>query len=137
MRLFLSAGTVRRVRIVLLRATHLPFVLMIGLYESSQRKLHHSTSRSPSLVTGRPHTSTSASEPGMSRCQDPLHPSVVEATRSSNGYEQTNVDRHDAHEPGLVQPGQAQVQEMIDAVERLRTQVERVSMTLAIQHSGN
>ncbi|KAJ6024026.1 hypothetical protein N7540_004823 [Penicillium herquei] len=134
MRLFLSAGIVRRVRIILLRATHIPFVLMIWVYESSRPYSRHSTSRSPSLMTGR--HSNSASEAGAPRCQDPLHPSVVETNRPSAVHDQNNVDRHDAHEPNLVRPGQAQLTDVIDAVERLRIQVERVSMALTAQERG-
>ncbi|KAJ5714589.1 uncharacterized protein N7483_011770 [Penicillium malachiteum] len=135
MRLFLSAGIVRRVRIILLRATHLPFVLMIWVYESSRPHSRHLTSRSPSLMTGG-RQSNSASSAGAPRCQDPLHPSVVETNRRSAVHDQNNVDRHDAHEPNLVRPGQAQLTDVIDAVERLRVQVERVTMALTAQERG-
>lgn len=98
-------------RIVLLRATHLPFVMLIWTYESSRRRLR---SRAPERKSA------------SSRCQDPQH-SVVE-TASGSGNEQP-VD------PGLARSGQAQVADMIDAMEQLRAQVERVTTTFAAQQS--
>ncbi|KAJ6129233.1 hypothetical protein N7512_002013 [Penicillium capsulatum] len=109
MRLFLSAETVRRVRIVLLRATHLPFVMLIWAYEASRRRLRV---RAPERKSG------------FSRCQDPQH-STLELT-SEPGNERPV-------EPGLARSGQAQVADMIDAVDRLRAQVERVATNFATQ----
>lgn len=115
MRLFLSAETVRRVRIVLLRATHLPFVMLIWAYESSRKHLRQT--RAPER------------KPRASRCLDPQHHAVIETSRPDRGNERPM-------DPGLARSGQAQVTEMIDAVERLRAQVERVSTTLAAQQRG-
>lgn len=143
MRLVLSAEVVRRVRIILLRATHLPFVMLIWLYESSRRHLlSPSTGRlSP---TSSPEHGTSAVEFGVSRCLDPLHPSVVETYRSGLGNEQLHVDRHDRQEPDPARPGQAQAQaqsaqitEMIASIERLRVQVERATAKLEAQQGNN
>ncbi|KAJ5256795.1 hypothetical protein N7478_012899 [Penicillium angulare] len=107
---------------------------MIWIYESSHRKLHKSRTRSSPQGTGQWHGS--ASEPSLSRCHDPLHPSVVETTRPSPDQEQTNVDIRDARETNLVRPGQAQLVDMIDAVERLRAQVEHAAITLSTQRDN-
>ncbi|KAJ6105070.1 hypothetical protein N7486_003759 [Penicillium sp. IBT 16267x] len=136
LRLFLSAETVRRVRIVLLRATHLPFVMMIWIYESSRQSSGKSSSRSSRPLGGRP-PSTTASEPSVSRFQAPLHPSVVEVNRLRLGHERLDVDSHGASESNPPQSGQTQLADIMDAVERLRVQVERVSMVLAAQQRGN
>lgn len=145
MRLFLSAEAVRRVRIILLRATHLPFVMLIWIYESSRRHLlSPSTGRLPP-ISSQEH-GTSAVEPGVSRCLDPLHPSVVETYRLGLGNEQQHVDRHDGQELDPARPGQAQAQtqaqaaqisEMISSIERLRVQVERVTANLEAQQGNN
>ncbi|KAJ5982953.1 hypothetical protein N7481_005052 [Penicillium waksmanii] len=145
MRLFLSAEAVRRVRIILLRATHLPFVMLIWMYESSRRHLlSPSTGRLPP-ASSQEH-GTSAVEPGVSRCMDPLHPSVVETYRLGLGNEQLQVDRHDGQELDPARPGQtqaqaqaqtAQITEMISSIERLRVQVERVTANLEAQQGNN
>ncbi|KAJ5638200.1 hypothetical protein N7490_008079 [Penicillium lividum] len=135
LRLFLSAETVRRVRIVLLRATHLPYVMMIWIYESSRRNSEKPSSRS---IAGRP-PSTSTSDLSISRFQAPMHPSVVEVNRIRLGHEQLGADLQNASEFHPARPGQTQTQlaDVMDAVERLRVQVERVSMALAAQQRGN
>lgn len=116
MRLFLSAGAVRRVRIILLRATHLPFVALIWIYESKWRNLkRQNTQRPPASARG----ATSANETS-SGWQDPHHPSVVE-TNLGSGKERI-VDQQAAREPHEV--GQVQLTDLIDTVERLRAQVE-------------
>lgn len=135
MRLFLSAEAVRRVRIVLLRATHLPFVMLIWMYESSRRHLQYRpTSHLPPTSSQR--NGTSALESGVSRCLDPLHPSVVETYRLGPGNERLQVDQHDGRESAAARPEQAQtaqIMEMIASIERLRVQVERATARLEAQ----
>lgn len=128
MRLFLSAGTVRRVRIILLRATHLPFVMLIWMYESSWRHLNRRTTGLPPLSMAG--NGTFGDEPSISRRRDPQNPSVAE-TRPGSGNERTDVEQHDVHEPDSVRGGQTQLADVIDVIEQLREQVERVAMTLA------
>ncbi|CAG7929252.1 unnamed protein product [Penicillium olsonii] len=120
MRLFLSAGTVRRVRIILLRATHIPFVAVIWIYESKWRNLkRQTTQRPPTSVRGR--GGIFANEPSAGR-QDPHHPFVVE----TNLGKERSVDQQAAREPeGEV--GQVQLADLIDTVERLRAQVEALA----------
>lgn len=77
MRLFLSGETIRRVRIILPRATHLPCVMLIWAYESSQRQRRRSITPLRPLSTARGQSSP-ALEPSVNSFQDPDHPSVVE-----------------------------------------------------------
>ncbi|CAI7594986.1 unnamed protein product [Penicillium viridicatum] len=123
MRLFLSAGTVRRVRIVLLRATHLPFVALIWAYESKWR---HSK-RQNSLLPPMSARQGSSENPTGPRCQDPHHPSVVETNRLGPG-KSPSVDQQAARELDMGQFGKVpQLADLIDTIERLRTQVEAIA----------
>ncbi|KAJ5239035.1 hypothetical protein N7468_003654 [Penicillium chermesinum] len=127
MRLILSAGTVRRVRIVLLRATHLPFVMMIWAYESDRPQPRKSQTWPRPLATGRRH-GTSFGEPSRrSTCLD-LH---------SSEHEHANTDQRDVREPDLRRAGKAELVDVIDAVERLRVEVARVTATLAKQEHSD
>lgn len=134
MRLFLSAESIRRVRIVLLRATHFPFVMLIWAYESSRRQQRRRTTQLPPLSTASGH-GPSALEPSVNRCQDPHHPSVVEVYRPGPGNQRTPVEQQhvDVRETGTGQRGQTQLADVVDAVEKLREQMERVSTALAVQ----
>lgn len=124
MRLFLSAGTVRRVRIVLLRATHLPFVALIWAYESKWRHSKRRNSQHPPMLARGHGTSENPTE---SRCQDPHHPSVVETDRLGPG-KAPRVDQQAARELDMGQFGQVpQFADLIDTIERLRTQVEAIA----------
>ncbi|KAI3154475.1 hypothetical protein CBS147325_1567 [Penicillium roqueforti] len=123
MRLFLSAGTVRRVRIVLLRATHLPFVALIWAYESKWRHLKRTTIQLPPMSARGQGTS----EPTESRYRDPHHPSVVETNRLGPG-KAPSVDQQAVRELEMGQVGQVpQLADLIDTIERLRTQVEAIA----------
>ncbi|KAJ5611316.1 hypothetical protein N7510_008035 [Penicillium lagena] len=135
MRLFLSAGSVRRVRIVLLRATHLPFVALIWIYEKTRRHAHRRpTCQLPPMLAARDlGRRTSVIESSPSRCQDPLHPSVADTHCLGPGKAKTSLDQHaGVHEPGRAERA-GQVEDMIDEVERLRAQVERVAATVGVQ----
>ncbi|CAI7656072.1 unnamed protein product [Penicillium glandicola] len=117
MRLFLSAGTVRRVRIVLLRATHLPFVALIWAYESKWRHTKRQNSLPPMSAHGQ----------GANRkpSQDPHHPSVVETNRLGPG-KASGVDQQAARELDMGVGQVPQLADLIDAIERLRAQVEAI-----------
>lgn len=117
MRLFLSAESVRRVRIILLRATHLPFAALIWLYELSRHQPSRRKSQLPPIATN---LSTHHGPPrtGIRRPDTGQHP---EARGPSPG------------QPG----GRIEIVDVIDEVERLRTQVERVAArTAAFQQQG-
>ncbi|KAJ5965172.1 uncharacterized protein N7479_005048 [Penicillium vulpinum] len=119
MRLFLSAGTVRRVRIILLRATHLPFVALIWAYESKWRHSSQGT-QLPPISTSQ----CTSANPTEFRSQDPHAPSVIETNRLGPG--KTSVDQQDARELDMGQVGQVQFADLIDTIERLRAQVEAI-----------
>ncbi|KAJ5479978.1 hypothetical protein N7530_005487 [Penicillium desertorum] len=124
MRLFLSAGTVRSVRIVLLRATHLPFVALIWAYES---KWQHSKRQTSQLGPMSARGQGTSENPTESRCQDPHHPSLVETNRLGPG-KAPGVDQQAARELDMGQFGQVpQLADLIDTIERLRTQVEAIA----------
>ncbi|KAJ5560782.1 hypothetical protein N7535_008979 [Penicillium sp. DV-2018c] len=128
MRLFLSAGTVRRVRIILLRATHLPFVALIWAYESKWRQSKRQNS-GPLQISAHGRR-TAANERTESRCRDPHHSSVVETNRLGPGIGRTNVsvDHQAAPEPDMEHAGHVlQLADLIDTVEQLRAQVEAIA----------
>lgn len=136
MRLFLSAGAVRRVRIVLLRATHLPFVAFIWAYESTRRTIHRRNSQFPPTFAARAPGRRAFTFATSSRCQDPHHPSVADVHGSGPGKEQSSVDQP-AGGRGLERAGRAdQLADVIDAVERLRVRVEQVTATVAVSRRG-
>jgi hypothetical protein len=113
MRLFLSAGTVRRVRIILLRATHLPFVALIWAYESKWGSKNNLLMSTRQGTSGNP-----------TRSQDPHL--VVETNRLQG--KSPSVDQQAARELDMGRVGQVpQLADLIDTIERLRTQVEAMS----------
>lgn len=133
MRLFLSAETLRRVRIVLLRATHLPYVMLIWTYESSRRSIQRPSTHLPPLTTARGH-GPSTVQSIASRCQDPHHHTVVEVYRADPGLGRTPVEQQvHRQEPRSVPDGQKQLADVIDAVDRLQVQVNRLTKALAAQ----
>ncbi|RAK97519.1 uncharacterized protein BO80DRAFT_363836 [Aspergillus ibericus CBS 121593] len=143
MRLFLPAEHIRRVRIVLLRATHLPFVALIWAYESSRRYVSRRNSQFPPTAT----TTTGNSRPtsaipmgfSLSTHQAPLHASALEGRSlgSSRPRERSNPGQQpEARGPSSGRRGRGETADMIDEVERLRTQVERVAARMAFHQRG-
>ncbi|RAL17031.1 uncharacterized protein BO97DRAFT_360663 [Aspergillus homomorphus CBS 101889] len=126
LRLFLSAEHIRRVRIMLLRATHLPFVALIWAYESSRRYVSRRSSQFPPTATtgggSRPTSSFQAGFP-LSTHHAPLQTSAFEGRpfRPKKSKERLF--------PGQARP--IDLPDMADEVERLRAQVERVATTVA------
>ncbi|KAE8335628.1 hypothetical protein BDV24DRAFT_155896 [Aspergillus arachidicola] len=131
LRLFLPAEHIRRVRIVLLRATHLPFVALIWAYESSRRYISRRNTQWPPIATAR-----GSSRP-VSSIQTGLAFSTADARSLSSGRarKQPNPEQYigvRGRDPGPA--GSVDLADMIDEVERLRTQVERVAATVAFHH---
>ncbi|OOG00663.1 hypothetical protein ASPCADRAFT_125672 [Aspergillus carbonarius ITEM 5010] len=144
MRLFLPAEHIRRVRIVLLRATHLPFVTLIWAYESSRRYVSRRNSQFPPTATT---TATGSSRPTsgiqmgfpLSTHHAPLHASALDGRSlgSSRPRERSNAGQQPvARGPSSGQTGRGDTTDMIDEVERLRTQVERVAARMAFHQRG-
>ncbi|KAF4160114.1 hypothetical protein CNMCM6936_004117 [Aspergillus lentulus] len=140
LRLFLPAGHIRRVRIVLLRATHLPFVALIWAFESSHRYVSQRNNQFPPTQT----TSTSSIQANFpfSTRHAPLHASTVDTSQLGCGKSKgsSNAAQH-AEARGVCgltpnQAGRNDLADMIDELERLRTQVERVAATVAF-HQRN
>lgn len=140
LRLFLSAGHIRRVRIVLLRATHLPFVALIWAFESSRRYVSQRNNQFPPTQA----TSTSFIQANFpfSTHHASLHTSAVGSSQlgCGNSKGSNNAAQHaEAREDCGLTPNQAgrnDLAGMIDEMERLRTQVERVAATIAF-HQRN
>ncbi|KAH3489933.1 hypothetical protein KXW24_004807 [Aspergillus fumigatus] len=138
--LFLSAGHIRRVRIVLLRATHLPFVALIWAFESSRRYVSQRNNQFPPTQA----TSTSFIQANFpfSTHHASLHTSAVGSSQlgCGNSKGSNNAAQHaEAREDCGLTPNQAgrnDLAGMIDEMERLRTQVERVAATIAF-HQRN
>ncbi|KAE8393358.1 hypothetical protein BDV23DRAFT_170289 [Aspergillus alliaceus] len=131
LRLFLPAEHIRRVRIVLLKATHLPFVALIWAYESSRRYVSRRDSQFPPTGTTR-----GSSRP-VSSIQTGLGLSTTDIRSLGSGRtrKQPNPGPYPgAHGRNPGQAGSVDLAEMIDEVERLRTQVERVAATMAFHH---
>ncbi|KAK1139211.1 hypothetical protein N8T08_001206 [Aspergillus melleus] len=139
LRLFLSAERIRRVRIILLRATHLPFVALIWAYESSRRYVARRNSHFPPTATARGGsrpTSSIQSGFALSTHRAPLYASATERSLgSARPRGRTSPGQHpEARGLGPGQAGRVDIVDMIDEVERLRTQVERVAATVAVHH---
>ncbi|OGM49307.1 hypothetical protein ABOM_004102 [Aspergillus bombycis] len=131
LRLFLPAEHIRRVRIVLLRATHLPFVALIWAYESSRHYVSRRNSQWPPIATAR-----GSSRP-VSSIQTGLAFSTADARSLSSGRarKQPNPEQYIGVRGRDAGPaGSVDLADMIDEVERLRTQVERVAATVAFHH---
>ncbi|RAH76309.1 hypothetical protein BO86DRAFT_423259 [Aspergillus japonicus CBS 114.51] len=139
MRLFLSAEHIRRVRIVLLRATHLPFVALIWAYESSRRYVSRRNSQFPPTATtggsSRPTSSFQAGFP-LSTHHAPLQGSASEGQFSKpiRSKERSHSEIRGSF-PG--QAGPVDIPDMVDEIERLRVQVERVATTVAFLHRAH
>ncbi|RWQ91416.1 hypothetical protein C8Q69DRAFT_489156 [Paecilomyces variotii] len=119
LRLFLSAGTSRRVRIVLLKITHFPFVVIILAYEASRR-----------YASGSLQTNHYSAIPTLRG-----HPAAAQAPSLASGKERISAGYGpEARGSESVPAGRpARLAEAINEVERLRSQVERVAATLALQ----
>ncbi|EPS33018.1 hypothetical protein POX_d04832 [Penicillium oxalicum] len=127
MRLFLSAGTVRRVRIMLLRATHLPFVAMIWAYEHSRRHLHRPTGTSlPPLSASHPQR-THGGDRSRSRCQDSPFSSVRAARRADPKSGRMSIPHDIPREPRMAYTNEAQLTRILNTMDQLRVQVERLN----------
>ncbi|KAL3458106.1 hypothetical protein BJX64DRAFT_234036 [Aspergillus heterothallicus] len=132
LRLFLPAEDIRRVRIVLLRATHLPCVALLWAYESSRRLLSSQSKHSVSRMTprGLSHpTSTIQSHSGHSGHHTTRAASSVNTTDQTTSIPTRSADNQQK------QLGQdVDVVGMLNEMERLRVQVERVAAAVGVHH---
>ena len=120
-------------RIVLLRATHLPFVALIWAYESSRRYVsrRNTSSQWPPTATAR------GSGRPVSSIQTGLAFSTADARSLSSGRarKQPNPEQYIGVRGRNAGPAESvDLADMIDEVERLRTQVERVAATVTLHH---
>lgn len=153
MRLFLSAATLRRARILLLKATHLPLVGLIMAYESHGRYGSRQMSQPP------PTASTSSRDEVRPASFNQSITVIAErqpqpaARLASTGRERPPPrddqarrpsETREPAQPGSVydeqhqqlEPGRFDVADLIQEMARLRTQVDRLATTLAAQPPG-
>ncbi|KAL2822969.1 hypothetical protein BJX63DRAFT_375957 [Aspergillus granulosus] len=132
LRLFLPAEDIRRVRIVLLRATHLPCVALLWAYESGRRFFSSQRKQSVSRMTprGLSHpTSIIQSRSGHSGRD------AMRAAPSINTNDQTNPAPTRSTDSQRQQQGQdVNITGMLDEMERLRAQVEQVAAAMGVHH---
>ncbi|KKK12763.1 hypothetical protein AOCH_002545 [Aspergillus ochraceoroseus] len=142
MRLFLPAENIRRVRIILLRATHLPLVALLWAYESSRRFALRRNSQSPPTIAAREFsrpTSSTRARFVLSTHPAPSQTSAADAQSLAPGG-------HVGYNPSVQRPGTREseagpsrpndIAEMIAEMERLRAQVERVAAVVGV-HQRN
>ncbi|OJI96655.1 hypothetical protein ASPVEDRAFT_120784 [Aspergillus versicolor CBS 583.65] len=131
MRLFLPAEDIRQVRIILLRATHLPCVALLWAYESSRRLFSRkgslASSNMPRTRSRRP-TSMAQDHPRQYCHQTTGFPGIDSHPRRVS----PRTRRYTEH--GQQRPGHEEVVDMVNEMERLRGQMERVAAAVGIHH---
>ncbi|KAL2214918.1 hypothetical protein M432DRAFT_554467 [Thermoascus aurantiacus ATCC 26904] len=140
LRLFLSAEALRRVRIILLKVTHLPFVAIIMAYEASRRYVSHRNIQAPpiSMSRGSNNVPFSAGQASFPTRSAPLHPAATRTSIQSLVSGKGRVSpgqRPETRGPGAAPAGldRISLSEVLDEVDRLRLQVDRVAATMAVQ----
>ncbi|KAL4779534.1 hypothetical protein BJX76DRAFT_76135 [Aspergillus varians] len=131
MRLFLPAEYIRRVRIILLRVTHLPCVALLWAYESSRRFFSRRNSLASSSMTPRAlssPTSMIGAHSGQYGPQAMALPTEIDTHSRAS----IRSRRHTEH--GQQQFGSENVADMLGEMERLRGQVDRVAAAVAVHH---
>ncbi|KAL6236795.1 hypothetical protein BDW75DRAFT_249788 [Aspergillus navahoensis] len=130
MRLFLPAAEIRRVRIILLRATHLPCVALLWAYESGRRFLSRRDSLASAGMTpkrlSRPTSTLQARSMPYGH-----HVIALASGLDSRPRASLRTRRHSQHEQ---RPGQEEVADMLDEMERLHAQMGRVAAALGVHH---
>lgn len=129
LRLFLSSGSVRRVRVQMLRAVMLPFVALIWFYEGSWRLVSHADRQRPlARIRARP-LSTSNPSYGIMRSNGLGMVSAL--TKSNQPFkEEHRTDLGDA-------PGHStQNAEVITLIQKLSAQVDELTAMVAAQSTN-
>ncbi|KAL4886665.1 hypothetical protein BJY04DRAFT_213423 [Aspergillus karnatakaensis] len=117
LRLFLPSEDIRRVRIILLRATHLPCVALLWAFESGHRLMTRQSSLTSSRLTPR-----GLSRPtSMIRARSNLDARSRASLRTRRSTETQRLEQED-------------MASMLEDMERLRVQVERVAAAVGVHH---
>lgn len=135
MRLFLSASTLRRLRIVALKITHLPFIAIILAYETTQPDRLRPSTQTPPTPGGflpRPGASGRSDSPANSRHRNPAGLSgggqAMSPRRFTDSPGRSHAETHGS-DPALVESG---LDVLMDEMEKMRSQMEKVvAITLA------
>ncbi|KAL1987458.1 hypothetical protein VTN96DRAFT_3840 [Rasamsonia emersonii] len=141
LRLVLSAEALRRLRIVLLKITHLPFVAIILAYEaSSPKRSRRSTQTPPALssIWRGSQRAFSGRPDNFPPRHTPLHPTANDAPSLAAGKRRGSPAerRSEARGSGSAPAGSG-LADVIDEVERLRGQIEQVAATVAFQQRNH
>jgi hypothetical protein len=131
LRLFLPSEDVRRIRIFVLKATHVPFLAMIWAYEKSTRivsRPHPTLSRAPHLTTSRPLSAGVRSLEGVRDLlkTPPIHRRAPPETSAS-------PTRAMAASTTKSASGDADNPDLVALVQKLSTQVDALTAMVAGQ----
>ncbi|KAL5338299.1 hypothetical protein BJX70DRAFT_367226 [Aspergillus crustosus] len=133
LRLFLPAEDIRRVRIVLLRATHLPCVVLLWAFESSRRLLSRQSSLTSSRMTPR----------GLSRPTSMIRPRsghfahqtlTAAVTSGTDARSRASIKTKRSTDHDRQRSEHDDVAAMLNEMERLRVQVEQVAAAVGVHH---
>ena len=132
LRLCLPSETLRRVRIFVLKATHLPFVAIIWAYENSRRFISQRVlpppSTAPPKSPGRPLSACQAG-PGNNRAAS--RPNLLAPTTPTRESHASN--HFTATYPGAPVATAANVADLVELVQKLSSQVEELTSMVAGQ----
>ncbi|RVX66875.1 hypothetical protein B0A52_09605 [Exophiala mesophila] len=131
LRLFFPSEQVRGIRIFVLKATHLPFVVVIWAYERSRRLV----TRSNPTLTKAPHFSSrpvSTNQVGFEGGQDLFK---AMSSRRTHHLDPSPTRAPDAAaSTAHAGPGSADNAEMLALIQKLSTQVDSLTAMVAGQH---
>ncbi|KAI9724034.1 MAG: hypothetical protein M1812_000752 [Candelaria pacifica] len=131
LRLFVPPDQLRSARIILLKATHFPFVAAIRLYESAQRYFsgidrHRQTTQGPSSTLKRPFLVRNDS-----LLRSPLSAGLQPALKGRSVLGRTtdpHADERRSNPP--VAEASSTISDLIAVVEKLSSQVEELTVTI-------
>jgi hypothetical protein len=132
LRLCLPAETLRRVRIVVLKSTHLPFVAIIWAYENSRRFISQRVLPQPSTALpkspGRP---LSACQAGVGHIRAASRSTLLAPTTPTREPQVSNL--FNVTSPTNPAATTANVADLVGLVQKLSSQVEELTSMVAGQ----
>jgi hypothetical protein len=147
LRLVLSAEALRRVRIGLLKVTHLPFVAIILAYEATRPQRSRRTTQTPPTAAlstiwrgeSQARRAFSGKPELIPSRATALHPAVREARSlgSSRRRGSSPVERRSETRGSASGPAESALTNLIDEVDRLRRQVDQITATAAFEQRTN
>jgi hypothetical protein len=131
LRLFLPSEDARRIRILVLKVTHVPFVALIWIYERSRRFVSH---RAPTQLTRAPH-STSRPLSSSPLSLDQRREQTRSSTPHSSALTRTTLKSSDQSANAPTESASTSVEnsELIALVQSLALKVDSLSAIIAGQ----